>query len=319
MRNRFSLLAPLVLGVAPSTVIPRSDATRDLHLAPPRFEVSFTAAAHAAPITGRLIVVISKNPQPEPRMLVSPQGPAVFGVDLDQLRPGQSAIVDNGSVGYPMSLAELPAGDYYVQAVIDVYTQVHRADGHTIWVHMNDGHIETFQIAAGNLYSDVQRIHIGDGGTVKVDVTHVIAAQPSDEDTEWVKHVRIQSQKLTQFWGRPIYIYATALLPKGYAEHPATSYPSIYTLGHGTPFQFTTTAGRTCGTINPVTGTECGYDFYKEWITDSMPRVIAISLEQQTPYFPDSYSVNSSYNGPYGDAFVGEVMSALEKRFCIVS
>src|SRR5205085_3441307 len=116
MRNRFFLVGPFLLlpAVIPSTA---RDLLLNRHgLAPTRFEVSFTAAAHAAPITGRLIVVISKNPQPEPRMLVSPQGPAVFGVDLDHLRPGQSAIVDNGAVGYPMSLAELPAGDYYVQA-----------------------------------------------------------------------------------------------------------------------------------------------------------------------------------------------------------
>ena len=166
----------------------------------PRFEVSFTAAAHAKPITGRLILVLSKTPQPEPRMLVSPLGPPVFGVDLDQLRPGQVAVIDNKAVGYPGSLAELPEGDYYAQAVVDVYTQVHRADGHTIWVHMNDGHIEVFQIAAGNLYSDVQRVHVGAGGTVKIAVNHVIPPRAPDEDTEWVKHVSIQSQKLTQFW-----------------------------------------------------------------------------------------------------------------------
>src|SRR3954463_6442218 len=100
--------------------------------APPRFEVSFTAAAHAAPVTGRLIVVLSKTADPEPRMLVSPLGPPIFAIDLDQLRPAQVAVVDSKAIGYPASLAELPEGDYYAQAVIDVYTQVHRADGHTI-------------------------------------------------------------------------------------------------------------------------------------------------------------------------------------------
>jgi hypothetical protein len=143
--------------------------------------------------------------------------------------------------------------------------------------------------------------------------------QPKEEDTEWVKHVRIQSDLLTRFWGRPIYVHATVLLPKGYAEHPNTRYPSVYTLGHGTPFQFSTTPGRGSGTINPVTGTESGYDFYQQWVSDSMPRIIAISFEQQTPYFPDSYSVNSANNGPYGDAIVGEIMPALERQFRIIS
>jgi hypothetical protein len=320
MRHRFLLIASALsaaattLHAAPLSALvmpPRAPA-------PTRFVVSFSAAAHAAPVTGRLIVVVSKMAEPEPRLLVSPQGPAVFGVDLDQLRPAQTAVVDNNAVGYPTQLAELPAGDYYVQAVIDVYTQAHRADGHTIWVHLNDGHIEVFQMAEGNLYSDVQRVHIGNGGAVTLNVTHVIPAQKGEEDTEWVKHVRVQSQKLTAFWGRPIYVYATLLLPKGYAEHTNVRYPSVYTLGHGTPFQFTTTPSRNSGTISPVTGTESGYDFQKEWVSDSMPRFIAISLEQQTPYFPDSYSVNSANNGPYGDAIVDEVMPALERQFRII-
>jgi hypothetical protein len=46
--------------------------------------------------------------------------------------------------------------------------------------------------------------------------------------------------------------------------------------------------------------------------------LIAISLEQQTPYFPDSYSVNSANNGPYGDAVIEEVMPALETQFRII-
>lgn len=292
--------------------------------APPRaatrFTVSFSAAAHAAPITGRLIVVVSKTAEPEPRMLVSPAGPPVFGIDLDQVKPGQPVVVDNRAASFPMALDSLPPGDYYVQAVIDVYTQVHRADGHTIWVHMNDGHIETFQIAAGNLYSDVQKVHIGrSGARVTLAATHVMPEQPRDKDTEWVKHVRIQSDLLTRFWGRPIYIHASVLLPKGYADHPTVYYPSVYALGHApTPFQFSPTPGRNSGRINPITGTESGYDFYQQWVSDSMPRVIAITLEQQTPYFPDSYSVNSANNGPYGDAIVGEVMPALEKQFRII-
>jgi hypothetical protein len=67
--------------------------------------------------------------------------------------------------------------------------------------------------------------------------------------------------------------------------------------------------------VSEVTGTESGFDFGKAWRSDGFPRVVAITLEQQTPYFPDSYSVNSANNGPYGDAIVEEVMPALEKQF----
>jgi Putative esterase len=294
---------------------------------PSHIEVTVAPSAHTGPLTGRLVVFLSKDSTPEPRLVLSMRGPAVYGVDLDALEPGQAAVVTDTTIGYPVSLAALPPGDYYAQAVVNVYEQVHRSDGHSIWVHMNDGTIEFFNTAAGNLYGDVQRVHLG-AGPIQLTVTHVIPAKPRPDDTEWVKHVRVQSQLLTRFWGRPIYINATVLLPKGYAEHPKTYYPSVYALGHApVPFEFTTdsterergpTEVRRGATISKTSGLESGYDFYKSWVRDDFPRVIAITLEQQTPYFPDSYSVNSANNGPYGDAVIDEVMPYLEEHFRII-
>src|SRR6185436_10518911 len=103
--------------------------------APPRFEITVTPDAHAGPVTGRLVVFIGRAGQGEPRLALSPRGPAIFGIDLDQLAPGKTVIVDNAALGYPAPLAELPPGDYVAQAAINPYEQVHRADGKTIWVH----------------------------------------------------------------------------------------------------------------------------------------------------------------------------------------
>jgi hypothetical protein len=186
---------------------------------------------------------------------------------------------------------------------------------------MNDGTIEFFSNAAGNLYSDVVPVHVGADGAIKITVNHVIAPAPAVVETEWIKRVKFQSPMLTKFWGRPINIYASVLLPKGYAEHPDVYYPSIYTLGHGrTPLNFSTTPPRTGdpNAVSPVTGVQSGYATYQQWSGDAYPRVICISLEQQTPYFADSYSVNSVNNGPYGDAVVQEMISFLEKQFRII-
>ncbi len=289
--------------------------------AAPRFEVTIAPTAHAGPLTGRLIVAVSKNDQVEPRFQVAPGGPAIFGVDLEGARPGTTITVDNKAIGYPMSLAELPAGDYWVQAVVMVYSEVHRADGHTLWLPMNDGRIESFHSAAGNLISEVQKVRI-DGGSrpIRIAVNRVLPKLPRPTDTEWVKRITVQSKKLTAFWGRPTYIHAAVLLPRGYAEEPNRRYPAIYTLGHGVPFQFRTdSVGQGIGQINPITGTETGFDFHKAWIRDDFPRVIVITLEQQTPFFPDSYSINSANNGPYGDAVVEEVIPELERQFRIIA
>jgi hypothetical protein len=307
---RFALV--VAVGLTASRDVARAQA--------PRFEVTVPPATRPAPLTGRLVVVVSKTAQPEPRMVVSPQGPAVFAIDLDQLRAGQAAVVDAKALGYPMPLASLPPGDYYAQAVVNVYEPVKRADGKTLWLHINDGTQEVFQIAAGNLYSDVQRIRVGRGGTVRLELDHIIPPSPRPKDTEWVKHVRIQSQKLTAFWGRPIYVHATVLLPKGYAEHTNVRYPTVYTFGHNVPFSFNpdSTRVRGSGQLNPVTGLENGFDFYKSWISGGFPRFIAVSFEQATPFFLDSYSINSANHGPYGDAMVEEVIPELERRFRMI-
>ena len=51
-------------------------------------------------------------------------------------------------------------------------------------------------------------------------------------DTKWVKHVRIQSDLLTKFWGRPTYLGAVVLLPDGWEQHPEAHYPLIVEQDH---------------------------------------------------------------------------------------
>ena len=61
-------------------------------------------------------------------------------------------------------------------------------------------------------------------------------------DTRWVKRIKIKSELLSKFWGQPMYIGATVLLPKGFDSEPTRRYPAIYVQGHfglGAPFGFT--------------------------------------------------------------------------------
>jgi hypothetical protein len=60
---------------------------------------------------------------------------------------------------------------------------------------------------------------------------------------------------------------------------------------------------------------ESGYEFYQAWNADKFPRMIAVSFQHPTPYFDDSYGVNSATVGPYGDAIMQELIPAVEERF----
>ncbi len=230
-----------------------------------------------------------------------------FGVDFEQLAPGKPVVIDTSTLGYPMArLDELPPGDYYVQAVLNKYTKFERADGHTVWMHMERWEGQNWRRSPGNFYSDVQKLTLDptNDGVIDLVVTNVIPPIDVPEDTKWVKRIKMQSDILTEFWGRPIYLGATILLPKGYNDHPNVHYPAVYQQGHFSlkpPFRFTRDS-----------------TFTEAWQSDDFPRLIAITLQHPTPYFDDSYAVNSANNGPYGDAIHQELIPEIEKRFRVI-
>src|SRR6266540_3438861 len=104
-----------------------------------RLDVVIAPALRTGPVTGRIFAVLSHDSNPEPRLQAGGMvSVPFFGVDVDQLRPGSAAVLDRPAVGYPLrSLDALPPGDYFVQAFASVYTKFARADGHTIWAHMD--------------------------------------------------------------------------------------------------------------------------------------------------------------------------------------
>ena len=294
-----------------------------------RFKVSFPASTHAQPITGRVFVMISNREKPEPRLQVGFWGDTapLFGADVVQLKPGDAAWINGTTLGYPpTSLADIPAGDYYVQALINVYTECHRSDGHTLWVHLDQWEGQQFNRSPGNLYSEVAKVHLDPAAGYEVNLSLTKAIPPVEvpKDTEWVKHIKIQSDLLTKFWGQPIYLGATVLLPKGYDSHPTVSYPVLYEQGHfglGAPMRFSTqdepVPERAMKRLSDY-NLETGYQFYRAWNSADFPRLIIVRFQHPTPYFDDSYAVNSANNGPYGDAIMTELIPYLETHFRII-
>jgi enterochelin esterase-like enzyme len=285
----------------------------------PRIEISFPSATHADPITGRVFVMISRSSSREPRFQVGSWGEQTpfFGADVDQLRPNQAAIIDAGTPGYPAdSLKDIPVDDYYVQALLNIYTRFSRADGHVIWAHNDQWEGQQFDRSPGNLFSEVQKVHLDPtaGYNLKLHLTRVVPPIEVPPDTEWVKRIKFESKLLSKFWGQPMYLGATILLPKGYDSHPDTRYPVVYYQDHfgiGAPLGFRPE------TVTPGQETARS-SFYRKWISEDYPRLIVVSFQHPTPYFDDSYAVNSANNGPYGDAIMTELIPYLEEHFRII-
>ncbi len=271
-----------------------------------RFEISFPASAHAGPITGRVYVMIARENTDEPRLQIGRTGVPFFGRDIDKLGPGQAAAIDGSDLGSPVaSLGDLPAGDYFVQAFINVYSEFKRADGHTVWMHDDQWEGQRWTRSPGNLKSAVQRVHLDPkaGGVVKLSAADVLPPVVVPPDTAWVKRFKFQSPTLTKFWGRPIYLGAVVLLPKDYARE-TISYPVNYIQGHFS--------------LQAPNGFDERNDFSRAWMSDGFPRMLLVTFQHPNPYFDDSYAVNSPNVGPYGDAIMQELLPEVEKRFRVI-
>ncbi|HTJ19797.1 MAG TPA: alpha/beta hydrolase-fold protein [Steroidobacteraceae bacterium] len=296
------------------------------------FSVTLAPGQAREPLTGRLLLLLSVDPSKEPRFLIQ-EGTAsqqVFGIDASDWKGSGPLVFDAKALGYPrVSLADVPAGTYRVQVVLHKYETFKRKDGHVVQLPMDRGEGQAWSKAPGNLYSTVREIKFdpADQASIALVLDQVIEPIKPPVDTEWVKHERIKSRLLSEFWGRPMYLGAHVLLPSGWAEHPKARYPLMINHGHF-PEDFDgfrpqppeanlapdySDRFRLKG-YNRLQQ-ELAHQLYKDWTSPKFPRVIAIEIQHANPYYDDSYAVNSQNLGPYADAIQQELIPYLEKKY----
>ncbi len=302
-----------------------------------RIGVSYPKELGPGPFDGRMLLILADNDGREPRFQVSSRNEdaqPVFGIDVDGLMPGEEAIFDARVFGFPVdSLAGIPAGEYVVQAVLHKYETFRRADGHTVKLPMDRGEGQMWNIAPGNLLSAPKKLRIdpAKGGVIHLTLEKIIPPFPEERDTKYIRHIRIQSPRLTEFWGRPMYLGAVILLPAGFDEHPEAHYPLMVYQGHFSrkfdalvgfreeppgPGETSENAGRPGVWGEYFREFEnASYQFYKDWTGPGFPRMILVTLQHPNPYFDDSYAVNSANLGPYGDAITYELIPHIEKLY----
>ena len=289
-----------------------------------QFRVTLTPQGSTTPMTGRLIIAMAQKDSPEPRQTLGIYGPAILGRDVSGLRPGESAVLDTQSNGFPAALSRLPAGTYYVQALLVRYDEVQRADGHTLWVPIHPLRDTPFTEAQGNLYSDVQKVTLDPqkGFSVSLALSHVVSPPEPPKDTAWIKHVRIKSRLLSKFWGTPMYLGAAVLLPRGFDSHPHARYPALYAMSQGDPpylFSRQPASAAEREALARRSNLKSGYEFYQSWISSGYPRIAVVSVYDASPFFAESYAVDSANDGPWGEAVTTELIPYLEKRFHLIS
>ena len=284
------------------------------------------------PLNGHLILVIAKTNKSEPRMQLSETYDSAqgFGVDVENLAPGTPLVIDSTTFGYPRrSLADLEAGDYYVQAVFNVYEQFHLASGKTVWLPPDKGEGQHWNEKPGNPYNKPAKIHFDPKAQTAIKITldqviPPIEGTPQDPQViaqqqptaKWLKFERFRSPKLSAFWGRDMFLGAWILLPDGFDEHPDARYPVIVYQDHYHPAvgpaQFTATPPDAASSQNRRL--QSGYRLFQDWTSNRLPRVILIYVQNANPYYDDSYAVDSASVGPYGSAINDELIPVHRKE-----
>ncbi|HEX2450781.1 MAG TPA: hypothetical protein VHJ69_06560 [Gemmatimonadales bacterium] len=299
----------------------------------PAIDVVFPRARSPEPLDGRLLLLVSVDSTNEPRFQISDDPPTqqVFGTDVEGWRPEQPWRVGAKAFGYPIkNLTALPRGRYWVQALLNRYETFRLADGRVLKLPPDKGEGQQWNRKPGNLYSKPMWLTLD--ARLRRAVPRLVLDQeippvPDPPETKYVKHERIQSKLLTEFWGRPTYLGAHVLLPEGFEDHPNARYPLVVFHGH-----FPSNLGGWRETP-PDTTIACEYSarfrldcynriedqyafqLFNDWRAPGFPRVLMIEIQHPTPYYDDSYAVNSANNGPYGDAIMRELIPYVEKKY----
>jgi len=298
-----------------------------------KFAIFFTKEMSDQAQDGRVQLLLATNDKSEPRFQISDglETQLVFGVDVDGMKPGDEIVIDETAFGFPLrSIADIPAGDYFVQGLLNRYETFKLKTGHTVKLPPDQGEGQHWNTKPGNFYSKPVKVTVdpSKSDVIKVSMDQKIPPIVEPKDSKYVRHIKVQSKLLTEFYGRPMSLGAHVLVPEGFDEHPSARYPLMIYHGHF-PSDF---GGFSTEPPDPKMDTsdysarfgiygyekfqkQEAYNFYQQWISKNFPRFLVIEVQHATPYYDDSYAVNSASMGPWGDAIMKELLPEIEKKY----
>ncbi|MFL3001135.1 MAG: hypothetical protein ACJZ0Y_03080 [Cytophagales bacterium] len=296
-----------------------------------KFEIDYSNEFQDDGFDGRVLLMISNNNNAEPRFQINDNHNTqmIFGIDVDSWNANEKIIIDAEAFGYPVkSINDIEEGEYYVQALLHKYETFNLSTGYTVKLPKDQGEGQKWNISPKNLYSTPKKIKIKKSQTIHITLDNEIPPIEPAKDTEYIKHIKIKSEMLSEFWGRDMYLQANVLVPHGFDKKSKTRYPLMIFHGH---FPYTFRGFRTTQPTAPeedtiynsrfgITGYKYiqekeAHDLYNNWISNDFPRFLAIEIQHQNPYYDDSYAVNSANIGPYGDAITYELIPHVERLF----
>jgi len=274
-------------------------------------------------LSGRLLLFADRPGEHEEPVLYKRDsfgmdGCPIFGVTFYGLQDGDEIDLESQKdhmFGSPFQFDELPDEELEFQAFFIRWHKYCRKDGSVIWGMKDYGGGGDYSSNPFNLYSDIVKGTISKDSIV-LSLDHMIEPerelkkgevydQGNYEDHGLVRYFKMKSELLSDFWGEDVYIGANILLPVSY--DPEKKYPMIFCQGHF--------PGATAPFRYDVELREREQGLTEYWNSGKAPQVICVNFRHANMFYDDSYMVNSANLGPYGDAFVKEVVPAIEAKY----
>jgi enterochelin esterase-like enzyme len=251
-----------------------------------RFKISAdpAVASAEAPLSGRLLIFMRK-PGAKPSDgfgtdSSDPNAVYVSGTEVADLWPGKPIEIDPDEMAFPAAFSSAAAGEYEIFALLD------------------RDHSYTYSGAgAGDVYAAVVRANMPAAETDLV-LSKTIPEQKITVPAN-ARLIEFESPMLSRFWGRPIKMLASVVLPPDY-DKSKEKFPTVYNVtGYG-------------GTR--FAGLRGAANLAKEMAEGKRPRMIYVYLESHVP-LGHSVWADSANNGPWGTALEKEFIPYLEKQF----
>ena len=133
----------------------RPPATPSRRPGAPRRDLSSAAPREPSPSPAWSTSRSAGTTQTAPIQQTDPEGVPLFRPTSRTSRRARAAVITRENRGHPLkSLRDIPAGEYWVQPFVNVYTRFPRADGHTVWLHMDQWEGQNWKRSPGNLYGE---------------------------------------------------------------------------------------------------------------------------------------------------------------------
>jgi enterochelin esterase-like enzyme len=247
-----------------------------------RFKVKADASVAREPLSGRLLIFMTNEKKPleaiEPDFL-NPEAVYITGMEIWNFEAGMTVEVNTDGLAFPRKFSEAPAGEYQIMALLD------------------RDHSYTYNgMGAGDVYSAVVKAKMPATESV-LTLSKEMPAQKIDVPPN-AKIIEFDSPALSAFWGRPVKMQATVVLPPSYDKSSPQKYPTVYGIhGYGGTHLYSGAARLT-----------------KEMTEGKQPEMIYVYLNAQCSLGHHVFA-DSANNGPWGTALVKEFIPYLEKQF----